>query len=126
MTPIADICEFLVIPCPKCKTGQFVRSWGANKCKFEGCDNEWDVPYDSELLLKESVLIKKQLSIQLNSYGRIRYVWTPPRLQKLHDGSVIAVPQPDTALTEKEFSEHLAKRSVWKKPEKQLDNKKCI
>ncbi len=85
MIPITDICDFLVVVCPKCKTGQFVKEWGVQKCYFEGCDkHKFDVPYNPELLLKEAVKVKKQFDDYVFIHRPKRE--KPGRMQKTPDG----------------------------------------
>ena len=91
MIPISSICDSVVVFCPKCKTGQLVREWGLKKCGFIGCGNEWEIPYDPELLIKEAVNVKKQLDriVANKTYSK----WKPPLLQKLPTGGWMTVPQ---------------------------------
>lgn len=91
MTPISAICDSVIVVCPKCKTGQMIKEWGLKKCRFEGCGNEWEVPYDPELLVKEAVTLKKQIDrlVANRTYAK----WKPPALQRLPTGGWVEIPQ---------------------------------
>lgn len=92
MIEISELCKYIIVTCPKCNNGNYVRYWGKQKCRYQNCDNEWDVSYDPELLLKEAIIIKKQFDNLLNTRGNYKYV--PPILQKISSGGYIGVHQP--------------------------------
>lgn len=91
MTNIKDITDYIVVICPKCNNAQLITEWGIRKCRYIGCDNEFEVKYNPELLLIEAVKLKK--SFEQYMISKTPLPPKPAKLQKYPNGGWVLVPQ---------------------------------
>jgi hypothetical protein len=68
--------------CSSCKTKQRVERWGVNICKYKDCpEKSFVADYDPDDILKQL--------IQLTKEKKRIYIYNPPKLQKVHNGTIL-------------------------------------
>jgi hypothetical protein len=88
MIEIKDITNYLLISCPKCKTGQLISKWGKQSCGYIGCDNELDIQFDLETATQLLENVKRDKALVK---PRVYRGFSLPTLQRFPNGDTIAI-----------------------------------
>ena len=86
----------LLVPCPKCNSGQLITEFGEQTCKYEKCDGHkflFEFNFDTAKMLLEIIEKENKRISELPPAKEFRPA--VPNLQKVNSGYIL-VPQPPT------------------------------